>query len=152
RPVVFQQARAFLGERSARSASLAVPPEDRHLAERLLAGRTFSSAEGREALVTEYLLYEMGIIDDSAVEGVVGRRLRLEYRYGGRPEPSLLLALVRGRHGKVSAAEEKLLEKVVERLPEAVATLDLKPREREALARLLKRPSSGPGAREVVLT
>jgi putative ABC transport system permease protein len=152
RPLVFLSGRAFLGERSSHAACFAVPPDDRHAAERLLAGRTFSSAGGREALVTEYLLYEMGIIDDSAVEGVVGRRLRLEFRSGGRPEPALLLAL-RGRRAKVSPAEEKLLERVIDRLPEAVAKLDLKPAERKALARLLKRPDPRPSApREVVLT
>jgi putative ABC transport system permease protein len=144
-PAVFQGAQVELNGHLENTVTLGVRPRDEQLTKRLVAGTDLDAAAGRECLVSEFLLYRLGIVDEADMAHVVGRRLRLTY-HSPRPAPSLLVLLLRGQRDDVAAGDEKLLEKVVEQLPAAVAKLDLTPPERAAMARLLRKPPPTPKA------
>jgi putative ABC transport system permease protein len=119
-----------------------VPPDLEQLHDRLVAGSALSAADGAEALVSESLLYELGVADEADVPRVLGRPLRLEYRAGDRPGAGLLLSMLHGGNTPIKPREEALLEKLLKRLPQAVAVLDLPDADKEVLARLLGRRGS----------
>jgi putative ABC transport system permease protein len=138
-PFVYQAARAELAGRLENTLVIGARPGDEGLGKLVVAGAELTNAATREVLVSEYLLYRLGIVDEAAVAGVVGQRLRLTCRSPG-PAPSLLVLLLRGQRSDVTAADEQVLEKVVGLLPAAVAGLKLKADERAAMDRLLRPP------------
>src|SRR5262249_19617880 len=117
-------------------------PNNEDLRTRLIAGRFFDSTDGHDVVVSEHLLYQLGIVDEAEVERVLGRRLRLDQRT--RPSPTFLARLTSGFQGQLSPADEKLLDKVVQRLPDAVAHLELTPAERAQARKLLQPPTAQP--------
>jgi putative ABC transport system permease protein len=116
-----------------------VLPGDEHVRPRVVAGTDLPSAGGKEVLVSELLLYRLGVVNEADVANALGKRLHLEYRTGGgRQQPVLLWILLNRDAREMSVAEEKLLEKVQSRLPEALEKLDLPRPDRDALRKLLR--------------
>ncbi len=144
-PLLWANGRAYLGERSEPVTVVGAPPGDDLLRRRLLLGAMPRSPDAAEALVSEYALYQLGVVDEDDVPRALGRKLVVGVRTG-QPAPDLLLTLLSGSADGVSASEEALLEKVVERLPEAVGKLGLPERELRAAAALLKRRRKKPDA------
>jgi putative ABC transport system permease protein len=144
RPALSGQGRVFFNDRSF-LAQTSAPPDPGRLTGRLVAGRFFTDPHAREAVVSEFLLYKLGVTDEEQVESALGRKVRLEYRTGDRPSPTVLLTLLRGGPAEVSLAEQELLDKLVKRLPKALDKLELTPQEKDAARKLLKRPPP-PGA------
>jgi putative ABC transport system permease protein len=87
RPVIFREAFVVLGGRSQQISTFAVEPGDEKLRDRLVAGAPLRTESGRDALVDEYLLYQLGLIDEAAVTRALGRPLRVEFRYR-QPQPA----------------------------------------------------------------
>jgi putative ABC transport system permease protein len=151
RPVVFQHGRVFLDGRPQYTATLGVEPATPQLRNRLVAGSVLPTSDGADVLISEYLLYELGVVDEADVARAVGRPLRLEYGSGDRPRAGLLLPMLHGGDSSAKPGDEVLLEKMLRRLPDAVALLDLPSAEKKALKRLLRRrPSSAKTAPTVV--
>jgi putative ABC transport system permease protein len=144
-PLLWANGRAYLGERSEPVTVVGASPGDDLLRRRLLLGAMPRSADSAEALVSEYALYQLGVVDEDDVPRALGRKLLVGVR-AGRPAPDLLLTLLSGSADTVSASEERLLEKVVERLPEAVGKIGLPEPERKAAVALLKRRRKKPDA------
>jgi putative ABC transport system permease protein len=136
RPQLNVQCRGVLGNQAEYAMAISAVPGDERLASRIVAGQFLASDDTKEVIVSEHLLYELGVADDADVAGAIGRKLRLEHR-SNRPNPSLLVTLLLGR-GKVVAKDEGVLGKVVARLPEAIAKLDLSAEEKAAVEALLK--------------
>jgi putative ABC transport system permease protein len=113
-------------------------PGNNDLARRLIAGRSFTAAGGRDVLVSEFALYLWGVVDDEQVRRVPGQKLRLEFRFGAS-SPNLLLALLNPGQASTTPEEEQVLRKAARQLPQALGKLDLKPAERQTLRRLLRR-------------
>src|SRR5207249_9736780 len=89
RPVTLwrtQLVTAVLGQRSDKAKLIAVSPTDDHYPNRLIAGSYFASPDGRQVLVTEFFLYQMGIADEAEAAGMVGKTIRLEYRFAELPQ------------------------------------------------------------------
>src|SRR5262245_36020237 len=105
---------------------------------RMLAGR-LPAENADEVLVTEFLLFQLGIVSDDEIEKAVGAEVRVTVGYTGTKGAVVLhlLAGPGGRPQNLSRSQEELLEKVASKLPEAVDKLDLTPAERLALAPLL---------------
>jgi putative ABC transport system permease protein len=94
----------------------------------------------------------LGAVDEDDVRRLLGKKLRLEYR-SGRPPPSLLLNLLRGGSTETTVKDELLLQKVLQRLPDAYAKLDgLSPEEKAAVQKLLHRPEPRSAEEETVFT
>ena len=67
----------------------------------------------------------------------------MEYRVGGR-SPNLLLFLLQADNSSVGPDDEKVLDKALAQLPDAVARMDLSSKEKASLKRLLSRPPKVP--------
>jgi putative ABC transport system permease protein len=120
-------------------ATAAAPHDSPRLRRRLVAGDGFVAADQRAVVVSEFLLYLCGIVDDADVPSVLGKKLRLEYRDDpGRPNQ--LLYLLSPGSGAASVEEKQVLEKAVQQLPAALDKMQLTPAERATLRKLLEKP------------
>jgi putative ABC transport system permease protein len=136
RPVIQVYGRAVLGKRSEDVTLTAADFGSDRLRNRLVAGRLPGPGEEQGAVLTESLLYFLGVRSDAEVEQALGRKVRVEYRVGGR-SPYLLLALLGADSTSVGPDEEKVLDKALAKLPAAVARMDLPTQEKAVLKKLL---------------
>lgn len=117
---------------------------------RLVAGRFFETPTEAAAVVSEYLLYRCGIVDDDAVETVLGKKLRIEIRSRrDSNRPSLRLYIYNSSGGEVPPEQNELVDRLNRLLPLAVDKLDLPAEQRELLKPLVEDQASGAGAEEV---
>ena len=139
-PFLNRTGRATFGGKAQEVSTLAVDAVDDRCRDRIVAGGELPAGGGPYALVNEYVLYRWGVADDAAVEAVLGRKLRLEYR-SPRPAPNTLLFLLGagGRPG-MSRDQEQALDKVLRQLPEALDKLSLSAGEKATLRQMLKGP------------
>jgi putative ABC transport system permease protein len=141
-PVFQQSVRASLGGKGESVFATGTAPDNRHVRRRLIAGEPFTTPADRSVLVTEYLLYRWGIPGDEEVRGILGQKIRLEFR-PGRQTPALLLALFNAGADSLSEEESRVLQKTIRQLPAALETLHLTTAERDLLKKALQRPSAG---------
>lgn len=137
--------RLRIDDRVRRVAIASAEPANHSFDDRLMAGGIFTATQPRGALVSEMLLYQLGIRNESDVPSVLGKTLRLELSTQPNRSQSVLW-LLGGEGGQLAPGEEDMLNKVREQLPQAVAHLDLSAHERATLTRLLKRPRTRPGS------
>jgi putative ABC transport system permease protein len=131
-PVVQQYGYAIFGTQAQPSSMASARPGDRFCLQRLVAGRFFETPADRAVVVSEYLLYRLGLADDAGVNGVVGKKLRLEIR--AEPfQPGFGLYVRGPAGGEVSREETAALDKVRQQLPAALDKLDLTTGERDLL-------------------
>jgi putative ABC transport system permease protein len=152
--VVYQYGRARLGEERRYASFAGINPGIRDiLAGRLEAGAVPGEDDDSGVLVSEYLLYELGAVDESAVRKVIGRPLEFEVRTGGGPQAGMLLGLLGGGwNPTVSVGQEHVLAKVLRRIPESLNRLGLTHAEQEEMRRMLKSVKRPAGKEQVVST
>jgi putative ABC transport system permease protein len=121
-------------------STAAVPHDSPRLRRRLVAGDGFVAADQRAVVVSEFLLYLCGVVDNADVPHVLGKKLRLEYRDDPGRSNQLLYLLSPGS-GTASVEEKQVLEKAAQQLPAALDSMNLTPAERATLRRLLEKPS-----------
>jgi putative ABC transport system permease protein len=114
---------------------LAAGIDRNHLAGRLVAGELFRSDDEQAVLVHEVLLYRWGLADDTALENLIGQRLRVEL--GGDQRRQQLVGLLGGDASKLAAGDRQALDKALKQLPNVLAQLDLTDSDRKSLRRLL---------------
>jgi putative ABC transport system permease protein len=153
KPAFFQDARVYLDGKAERAVIVAALPDDDQLPPQLVAGQFLPDAGSRAVVVSEFLLYQLGVTDEADVARALGRKLRLEYR-ANAGSPGYFLSLLGGNYPRHITLEqektlEKLLEKMRQKLPEALARMDLNATEKYALEALLKPVAS---QKEVVVT
>jgi putative ABC transport system permease protein len=137
--------RAYFKNKTQRLSVASAEAGDPRFDERLVAGSFFTPDQPRGVVVTEYLLYQLGVTDEADLSSVPGQRLRLEF--SSQPFRSgTLLWLLGGEAPRLTPADEDVLGRVSQQLPGALAHLDLTPADRETLAKLLKRPRTRPGS------
>ena len=71
---------AVFGDHSQAADMVSAKADNASLRQRILAGRFFDTSEERSAMVSEFLLYQLGVTDDEAMNSVMGKKLRLEFR------------------------------------------------------------------------
>jgi putative ABC transport system permease protein len=113
-----------------------------------VAGRLPEPGEDGGVVLSETMLLLLGVRSDAEVEQALGRKVRVEYRVGGR-SPNLLLILLQADASSVGPDDEKVLDKALAQLPGAVARMDLSLEEKATLKELLSRrpkppPHQGP--------
>jgi putative ABC transport system permease protein len=123
---------AMLDGHSHGALIVSAAPDNPYYRDRVVAGSGFDSADERSVLLGEVLCYQLGFADDDAVNALVGRPLRLEFR-SQPPAAGLVVYVSRPEGGEPTRAEALALEKVRRRLPEALDRLGLSPAEQEAL-------------------
>ncbi|HZY87370.1 MAG TPA: FtsX-like permease family protein [Gemmataceae bacterium] len=140
-PFLNRPGKAVLAGHTQEVSTLAVDAGDDRCQDRIVAGANLPAAGGPYALVNEYVLYRWGVADDAAVAAVLGRKLRLEYR-SPRPAPNTLLFLLgAGGRPELSPDQERVLDKVVGQLPDALDKMSLSAGEKAVLRQLLKGPA-----------
>jgi putative ABC transport system permease protein len=142
-PEVDLNGRVILHDKAEEVSAHSSLPDNQRLIDRIVAGEFLSAADKDVAVVTEHLLYRLGIADDAAVQAVLGQKLRLEYRTGVNKPNALLMLLGAGR-SHVSLEEAKLLDKLVQQLPATLDQLDLTSTEKELLRKILQQPATAP--------
>jgi putative ABC transport system permease protein len=135
--------RVQLGDQARRCMVAAAEPGDPHYDARVVAGAFFTAEQPRGVVVSEYLLYQLGVIDEADVPAALGRTLRLELSSSMNRAGSLLW-LLGGEAAELTSGEEDLLGKILLQLPGIIARLDLTPNERDRLTKLLRRPKTIP--------
>jgi putative ABC transport system permease protein len=131
-PIVNQYGFAIIDGHSERMSVGGVRPDDEDCQRRLLIGRSFESSGEKAALVSEFLLYQMGFVDDADVNQVVGKTLRLEFE-SDRRDAGLMLWLSKSDYSQPTREENLVLEKIRNKLPEILPKLDLSPADQVVL-------------------
>lgn len=149
KPLIHLYARAFLKGKAENVICQGAAPEDAALKEQVVAGNVFPAADSDSVIVSEYLLYQLGVVDDEAVADVLGKKLRFEFQAGGASR-FVMLSLFEVSGQGLGAGEERVLEKIAQRLPAAIAKMDLAPDEKELIQKLLVE-KAGKAAPEAVL-
>ena len=135
-PVHYAFGRAILNDKFEDARAIALPA-GATLGTLLVAGRPLAPDDPRAVLVSEFLLYRLGIRDDAYVQRILGQELRLEYRPATR-KPNMLLTLLNGQAGgALTLQDEQVLEKTIAQLPAALAKLNLTATDRASLKKLL---------------
>ena len=129
-----------------RDAYVTAARPDPATAKRLVAGRLPASDSADECVVSEFLLYDLGVADEAAVAGQLGKPLRVVV--GGVPNIKRIgLARMLGLAVRdLTPAQEAALDRVSEQLPAAVEKLDLDPAEKALLKAVLagRKPKADP--------
>ena len=140
-PVVTQYGYAIYQDKSGPANAASVRPQDASLQSRVIAGRPLESPAERAALVSEFLLYRLGMTDDADVKDAVGKKIRLEFRDYPQ-EGGIGVYLVKPDGGEATREETAAVEKIRTQLPKALETLGLTPEETGIIrAAIGKRPS-----------
>ncbi|MDB5348797.1 MAG: ABC-type transport system, involved in lipoprotein release, permease component [Planctomycetota bacterium] len=105
---------------------------------RLIAGRSLTNDVCQEAIVHEFLLYELGMVADEDVRKAIGKSIRLEYRMGRGSNWSLTHLLTFGPKG-FTAIESEALIRALHRLAILIKLLPIPGEERVAFLKLLER-------------
>jgi putative ABC transport system permease protein len=136
-PVIHLNGWAAFGRQSHRAEVIAAGPDDEALRRRLVAGRFFTTPDERSAVVSELLLYRAGMTDEAALDGVVGKKLRLEF-HAERRGAGLGVYLLKPDGGGTTRLEDSGLDKIKNQLPRRLDYFDLTRGERGALRRALR--------------
>jgi putative ABC transport system permease protein len=143
--------RVHLGDKTSDIPAAAVLPENQRILDRLVAGRGFTSSDEKSLLVSEYLLFQWGIVSDAQVSAVLGKKVRLELGPGVNQRSDLLLPLLGARAADLNREQKKILDKVVRQLPAALKDARLTAEERELLKKMLSNESSEFSRSELVI-
>lgn len=143
KPLISQYGQVVHGKHVTSAMTLSVPPDEESLRSRIILGRMYDANDSQAVVVSEHLLYRLGIIEDDDLNKAIGMKLRLEVRTLG-VSPASLLSLLGVSMAKVTGKEEKILRKIVEELPKAVLTMDLSKEEKAALLEMLNNKPEEP--------
>jgi putative ABC transport system permease protein len=143
-PLVLSEARVRFGTKMEDTFATGASLENKSLSARLVAGEYLPSEEGRSVLVSEFLLYRLGITDDEDVNKVLGQKIQLDVRGYGQSQGNLLMTVLTGGRSKVSAEENLVLQKVIEQLPDAIPKLNLTAEEKAILQKALQKKPDDP--------
>jgi putative ABC transport system permease protein len=123
-PVFWQSGYAIVDQQSQLTAVAGARPQDSDCRRRLVAGRVFDTASEPAALVSEFLLYRWGLIDDASVQGVLGKKVRVELRAPWH-ERGFQVHLVRSEGDEATLEETVALERIKQQLPATLDRFDL---------------------------
>ncbi|MFO0845984.1 MAG: ABC transporter permease [Gemmataceae bacterium] len=110
--------------------------DDPGFARRLVAGRPFEPGE-KAIAVSEYLVYQWGFQDEAEVGRALNQPATLNLTVT-QPSVASLLFLLNVSLPELTEGERRVLNKLVDQLPQALAKTDLTAAERKTLAGLLK--------------
>lgn len=145
-PLIFDLGFLFLGERSQQGSVVAVRHDDESCRDRIVAGRFFNAPDERAVVLSEMLVYELGVVDEAGVEELIGKTAKIEFRVD-KSRARFGFYLFKAS-GALSRDESAALGKVSARLPEALDQFGLDPREVESLRKALsERPAAEPEVR-----
>jgi putative ABC transport system permease protein len=132
---------ALLGDQQQQSSLVGLPADHAILPERITAGQMFPTDDDTGLLVHEFLAYLWGAASQDEVEQLVGRTVRLEFRY--REEAiANTLAFRSGRTLDLPTDEIRALNSALDRIPALIDVLPLPEDEKTVLKKVLPSRSS----------
>jgi putative ABC transport system permease protein len=141
-PLYQQYGWALLDGRAQAVTTLSVTPDHEGARRRLLVGDFFHTTDEQALIVSELLCYLLGVRDDADVEGLIGKKLRLEFRT--EPRTGGLNVFLSKADGTEPTREEMIaLEKVRQSLPAGLDRLPLQAQDKSALRKALQTPPQG---------
>ncbi|HVU87796.1 MAG TPA: ABC transporter permease [Pirellulales bacterium] len=132
-PVVHESCHALLADKSQPAMVAGARPSDDYLLKRIVAGHGFQTADEASAVVSELLLYRLGLLDEATIEGAIGKTLRLKMSTVHQSPDGFRLFLLKPDGSELSLAEKEIVDKIKDRLPESLDKLDLSPAETAVL-------------------
>lgn len=139
--------RIWIGERFA--SGLVAAGNLEPLADRLIAGRLPASEDAAEVVVSEFLLYQLGIRDDSQLEAILGQAIPVDVGGVKNAQPMALARALTGRFlgDDLSRTQLEALDKLTRQLPAMLDKFDLTSADRAALRMLREKKPDTPGRR-----
>jgi len=110
--------------------------ENAELPKRIVSGRFFQSNQEEGVLISEYLLYRLGIRDESAFQEGLGKKIKLEFA-PHRQSAGFGIYFIKPDGSGPSPQEAQILEKVKGQLPGLVPKLELSALEKLALTQAM---------------
>ena len=104
---------------------------------RLLAGRLFDSPEEHAAIVSELLLYRLGLLDEENISSALGKKLRLEFHSRSSPA-GFALFLAHPDDSEPTHAETVALDKLRQQLADSLEKFNLTAEDLAALRKVLE--------------
>jgi putative ABC transport system permease protein len=120
-PMAYNYAFCILGQESEGVQVGSYRPDDEGRRDRIVSGRYFDSPDERGVVMTEYLAYRLGVEDDSQVESLIGKSVRLEFR-SQRSAGGLFVSISKPA-ASMTREERAALDKVQARLPGVLESL-----------------------------
>jgi putative ABC transport system permease protein len=137
-PVVYQQGTIALGGiEPPHEARFASADPDGHYRSRLVAGRALAGDGVGEAIVHEFLLYNLGFVGDDEVGKAIGRKIRFEYRVSRGGKLTLARLLTFGEMAFTPTQSESLI-RLLRRLAPWVRLLPIPAEERAVFSKLVE--------------
>jgi putative ABC transport system permease protein len=123
---------AVLGNDSQPVGIGAARPADAAVTKRIVAGRFLQSPDEPSAVVSEFLLYRLGLRDESQVNAILGQKLRLEFRpvFG---QAGFVIWIASPQGGQQTREEAAALDSLRRKLPATLDKIGLDPQELNAL-------------------
>jgi putative ABC transport system permease protein len=137
-PVVWLSGQALWDGKTESATTFSAATGAAFLKSRLLAGRLFRPKEAAAAIVSEFLLYRLGLTGDDAAAAALGRTIRFEYTAGQNEQLDLVRIMSFGSN-PMSKKETQALESALKKLSGLVRLLPMPKEEREALRRVFDR-------------
>jgi putative ABC transport system permease protein len=123
-PAPWQFGVATIDGQTQDATAYGVLPDSKYHRRRLIAGRFFDDPNENSAVMSEFLAYRMGFVDELAIRNLVGKTVRLEIR--GIFGQANRLASRRRNGPDASALSKAALGPVVRRLAATLSKLGLK--------------------------
>ena len=131
-PIVGGSVIATLGNRPMDASVSSGAGEDPEFRKRVIVGRPFESDDERSVLLSEMFAYRIGLIDDTDLDQVIGKPLRLEIR-GREDGPSFGVFLADRSKASGSGDELSALRQLAWQLPGSLDRFSLTSKEIAAL-------------------
>jgi putative ABC transport system permease protein len=142
-PIVDGRVVATLGNRPEEASVSSGAGEDPEFRKRVVVGRPFESDDERSVLLSEMFAHRIGLVDDSDLEQVLGRPLRIEIR-SQEDGPSFYVSIVNrpgaggGRDRDRDRDQQAALRQLAWQLPGALDELSLTDDERAILKKAIE--------------
>jgi putative ABC transport system permease protein len=131
-PAIYQGGWAMFNGQSHQIMTGSATVDNEFCLKRLVAGEFFHTPDERVAVVSEFLCYEFGIVNDADLAALIGKKLRLEFR--SQPQTAGLHVYLTKADGDPMSHEESLaMEKVQMQLPAVLERMDLTAKDKDAL-------------------
>ena len=131
-PIVGDAVVATLANRPEEASVSAGAGEAPEFRKRVVVGRSFDSEDERSVLLSELFAHRIGLVDDSDLEQVLGKPLRVEFR-GEEDGPSFHVSLAGRSKAGGGRDEQAALSQLAWQLPGALDRLSLTGEEIAAL-------------------
>jgi putative ABC transport system permease protein len=134
--------RAWLDTAERPAPALVVGGPLADLAPRLIAGRLPASPDANEVVLSEFVLYQLGVRDDAELEKVLGREVKLDVGGVRNAQPLALAQSLLGRRPaeELTRGQMLALAKLLAVLPGKLDALGLSDADRQAIRKLLEPP------------